>query len=200
MGVDRMKKLEKGTETVVNLMKSFAGESQAAMRYSYYAKQAKKENLIQISNIFEETSKNEAEHAKRFYKFLNADLMNENVEITSSFPIHLDDTKTNLLAAAKGENEEHESMYPEFAKIAREEGYAEIAEVFTEVAEVEEAHEKRFLKLHENLETGYLFKKDEVVLWKCNNCGYIHEGVEAPLVCPACAHPQGYFEVFVETY
>ncbi|SHH50338.1 Rubrerythrin [Anaerosphaera aminiphila DSM 21120] len=195
-----MKKLEKGTETVVNLMKSFAGESQAAMRYSYYAKQAKKENLIQISNIFEETSKNEAEHAKRFYKFLNADLMNENVEITSSFPIHLDDTKTNLLAAAKGENEEHESMYPEFAKIAREEGYAEIAEVFTEVAEVEEAHEKRFLKLHENLETGYLFKKDEVVLWKCNNCGYIHEGVEAPLVCPACAHPQGYFEVFVETY
>ena len=200
MGVDIMKKLEKGTETVVNLMKSFAGESQAAMRYSYYAKQAKKENLIQISNIFEETSKNEAEHAKRFYKFLNADLMNENVEITSSFPIHLDDTKTNLLAAAKGENEEHESMYPEFAKVAREEGYAEIAEVFTEVAEVEEAHEKRFLKLHENLETGYLFKKDEVVLWKCNNCGYIHEGVEAPLVCPACAHPQGYFEVFVETY
>ncbi|RVU54258.1 rubrerythrin [Anaerosphaera multitolerans] len=195
-----MKKLEKNTQTAVNLMKSFAGETQASMRYAYYAKEARKEKLIQIANIFEETSRNEAEHAKRFYKFLNADLMDETIEITSSFPVHLGDTKSNLLAAAGGENEEHSDMYPEFARIAREEGYAEIADVFIEVGEVEEAHEKRFLKLHENLATGYLFKKDEVVLWKCNNCGYIHEGVEAPIVCPACDHPQGYFEVFVETY
>lgn len=190
----------KGTQTAINLMKSFAGESQASMRYKYYAKQARKDKLIQIANIFEETSRNEDEHAKRFYKFLNADLLDQEVEITAGFPVHLDDTETNLVAAAKGENEEHSVLYPEFAKVAMEEGFEEISHVFTEVAEVEEAHEKRYLKLHENMVNGTLFKKDEVVLWKCNNCGYIHEGKEAPTLCPACAHPQGYFEVFKETY
>ena len=190
----------KGTQTAVNLMKSFAGESQASMRYKYYAKQARKEKLIQIADIFEETSRNEDEHAKRFYKFLNKDLLDEAIEITAGFPVHLADTKTNLVAAAQGENEEHTTMYAEFARVAKEEGFDEIAHVFTEVAEVEEAHEKRYLKLHENMVNETLFKKDEVVLWKCNNCGYIHEGKEAPALCPACAHPQGYFEVFKETY
>src|SRR5699024_11014160 len=149
--------------------------------------------LIQIADIFEETSRNEDEHAKRFYKFLNKDLLDEAIEITAGFPVHLADTKTNLVAAAQGENEEHTTMYPEFARVAKEEGFDEIAHVFTEVAEVEEAHEKRYLKLHENMVNETLFKKDEVVLWKCNNCGYIHEGKEAPALCPACAHPQGYF-------
>ena len=190
----------KGSQTAVNLMKSFAGESQASMRYKYFASKAKKDKLIQISNIFMETSRNEDEHAKRFYKFLYADLLDENIEITADFPVHLSDTKTNLISAANGEHEEHSSMYPEFARIADEEGYPEIAEVYRRIAEVEAHHEKRYRKLLENLENDTLFKKDEVVLWKCNNCGYIFEGNEAPLVCPACAHPRGYFEVFVETY
>lgn len=190
----------KDSKTAINLMKSFAGESQASMRYKYFASQAKKEKLIQISNIFMETSQNEDEHAKRFFKFLNADLMDENIEITADFPVHLNDTQTNLLSAAKGEHEEFSDLYPEFAKVADEEGYPEIAEVFRRVAEVESHHEKRFRKLLENMENDQVFKKDEVVLWKCNNCGYIYEGKEAPLVCPACAHPRGFFEVFVETY
>lgn len=190
----------KGTKTAINLMKSFAGESQANMRYTYYAKEARKEKLIQIANIFEETAQNEAEHAKRFFKFMNKDLKDECLEITASFPVHLGKTETNLVSAAAGENEEHSELYPAFANIAEEEGFDEIAKVYREIAEVEEAHEKRFLKLHENIENGTVFKKEEVVLWKCNNCGYIHEGISAPEICPACAHPQGYFEVFVETY
>lgn len=190
----------KGTKTAVNLMKSFAGESQAAMRYNYFASKARKDKYIQIANIFEETSKNEAAHAKRVYKFLNAELLDEMIEITASFPVHLSDTLSNLKSAAGGENEERTSMYPGFAEIAREEGFEEIAQVFIEIGEAEEAHEKRFNKLAKNLENGTLFKKEEVVLWKCNNCGYIHEGKEAPELCPACAHPRGYFEVFVETY
>lgn len=190
----------KNSKTAVNLMKAFAGESQANMRYTYYASQAKKEGYVQIQMIFEETARNEKEHAKRFYKFLKDDLCDMNIEIEADFPVHLGDTKSNLKAAAGGEHEEHTSMYVEFAKIAKEEGFDTISKVFTEVAEVEEAHEKRFNKLLKNIEEDKVFQKSEVVLWKCNNCGYIHEGTSAPLKCPACDHPQGYFEVFVETY
>ncbi len=190
----------KGTRTAENLMKSFAGESQARMRYTYYAKEAKKEGYVQISNIFTETADNEKEHAKRFFKFLNEDLCCEAVEITADYPVALGDTKVNLKAAAEGENEEHSKLYPEFARIAEEEGFKEIAYVFREIAEVEERHERRFLKLLENIEQDKVFKKDEVVEWKCNNCGYVHTGQSAPQKCPACAHPIGYFEVFKETY
>ena len=190
----------KGTKTAVNLMHSFMGESQATMRYNYYAKEARKEGYVQISNIFSETADNEVEHAKRFYKFLNEDLQDEDIEIEADFPVMLGDTKQNLKAAIEGEHEEQANMYPKFADIAEEEGFEDIAYVFREIAEVEERHEARFRKLLKNIEEGKVFKKDEVVEWKCNNCGYIHTGKEAPEVCPACDHDQKYFEVFVETY
>jgi rubrerythrin len=190
----------KGTKTAVNLMASFAGESQANMRYSYYASQAKKDGYVQIKNIFEETALNEKEHAKRFYKFLKEQLQGETIEISAGFPVNLSDTKSNLKAAAAGEHEEHTDMYPEFAKIAAEEGFKEISVIFKEVSEVEERHEKRFLKLLENIENGTVFTKEEPVEWKCNNCGYIHKGKAAPSKCPACDHPIDHFEVFVETY
>ncbi|MBU5484994.1 rubrerythrin family protein [Clostridium sp. MSJ-11] len=190
----------KGTKTAENLMKSFAGESQARTRYTYYASQAKKEGYVQISNIFLETAENEKEHAKRFFKFLNADLQGEVVDIEASYPVGLGSTVQNLEYAANGENEEWTELYPEFADIADEEGFPSIATVFRKIAEVELRHENRFRKLLENIKTEMVFKKDEVSLWKCNNCGYIYEGKEAPDLCPACAHPQSYFEVFVETY
>ena len=190
----------KGTQTAINLMKSFAGETQARTKYTYYASQAKKDGYVQISNIFIETAENEKEHAKRFLKFLNDDLAGETVEITADYPITYGDTIVNLKAAAAGENEEHTSLYIEFANIAEEEGFVKIADVFREVAEVEERHEKRFLKLLQNIENGQVFQKDEVVEWKCNNCGYIHTGKSAPEKCPACDHAQAHFEVFVETY
>lgn len=190
----------KGTRTAENLMKSFAGESQARTRYTYYAAQAKKDGYVQISNIFTETADNELAHAKRFFGFLNEDLCGEMVEINAEYPVALKDTKTNLKAAAEGEHDEYSNLYPQFADIADEEGFPEIAKVFREISEVEERHERRFLKLLKNIEEGKVFKKDEVVEWKCNNCGYIHEGKEAPDVCPACAHPQAHFEVFKETY
>ncbi|MBI6875481.1 rubrerythrin [Clostridium aciditolerans] len=190
----------KGTKTAENLMKAFAGESQARNRYSYYASAAKKEGYIQISNLFIETAENEKEHAKRFFKFLNENLKGEIVEINAAFPVSLGDTKTNLLAAAKGENEEWTDLYPEFAKTAEEEGFPAVAAVFNKIAEVEKHHETRYRKLLDNLNNNMTFTKNETVLWKCNNCGYIHEGESAPLACPACAHPQGYFEVFVENY
>lgn len=190
----------KGTRTATNLMQSFAGESQARMRYTYYAKEAKKEGFVQISNIFEETAANEQEHAKRFYKFLNKELLGSTVEIKADFPVTLGNTLTNLRAAAAGENEEHSDLYPEFARIAKEEGFDEISEVFIEIAEAEERHERRFLKLIDNIMKNKVFEKDEVVEWKCNNCGYIHTGNKAPDVCPACDHARDYFEVFVETY
>lgn len=190
----------KGTKTAENLMKAFAGESQARNRYTYYASTARKEGYVQISNVFLETADNEKEHAKRFFKFLNESLKGEMVEIKADFPVALGDTKENLLAAANGENEEWTDLYPAFADIADEEGFPEIAIVFREIAEVEEHHEKRYRKLLDNIEKGTVFKKDTVVRWKCNNCGYIHEGESAPELCPACAHPQGFFEVFVETY
>ena len=190
----------KGTQTALNLMKSFAGESQARNRYAFYSSQAKKEGYIQISNIFTETAENEKEHAKRFFKFLNEDLCGETIEITADFPVAFGDTKVNLKAAAEGENEEHTKLYPEFAVIAEEEGFKNIAHVFREIAEVEERHERRFLKLVENIEKNQVFEKEEVVEWKCNNCGYIHTGKKAPNKCPACDHTQVHFEVFQETY
>ncbi len=190
----------KGSKTAVNLMKSFAGESQANMRYTFYASRAKKDGYVQIQNIFAETARNEKEHAERFYKFLQPVLEGETIAIDGSFPVNLADTASNLKAAAAGEHEEHTDLYPAFADVADEEGFAEIATVWREIAEVEEAHEKRYLKLLANIENGTVFEKPEVIRWKCNNCGYIHEGTSAPTLCPACAHAQSYFEVFVETY
>lgn len=191
----------KNTKTAENLMKSFAGESQARMRYTYYSSVAKKEGYVQIANIFMETAEQEKEHAKRFYKFLKEDFVDEAIEITAGFPVSFhQETKLNLKAAAAGENEEWTDLYPEFAKVADEEGFPVIAEAYRRISEVEKFHEERYLKLLSNIENGTTFKKDESVLWKCNNCGYIYEGEEAPLACPACIHPQAYFEVFVQTY
>ena len=191
----------KGSKTAENLMKSFAGECQARTRYTYYSSIAKKEGYVQIANIFMETAEQEKEHAKRFYKFLKDAYTDEAIEINASYPVAFhQETAKNLKAAAAGEHGEWAHDYPEFAKIAREEGFTEIATIYERIAEVEERHEIRYNKLLANLENGTVFKKDEVVLWKCNNCGYIYEGYEAPVACPACAHPQGYFEVFVENY
>ncbi|MCT8977798.1 rubrerythrin family protein [Clostridium sp. CX1] len=190
----------KGTKTAENLMKAFAGESQARTRYTYYASAAKKEGYVQIYNLFMETAENEKEHAKVFFKHLKGSLDGEMVEITASYPVALGDTKSNLLAAANGENEEWAELYPEFAKVAEEEGFTSVAVSFRKIAEVEKHHEARYRKLLSNIENDTMFKKDSSVLWKCNNCGYIYEGESAPEVCPACIHPQGYFEVFVENY
>lgn len=188
----------KGTKTAENLMKAFAGESQARTRYTFYASIAKNEGYVQISNIFTETAENEREHAKRFFKFLKDSLNGEQVEINAAYPVAWGDTKANLIAAAKGENEEWDKLYPHFAQVADEEGFPEIAEVFRKIASVEKHHEERFKLLVDKLEKGTVFKQDKVVKWKCNNCGYIHEGDSAPEKCPACDHPQGFFEVFVE--
>jgi rubrerythrin len=190
----------KGTKTAENLMKAFAGESQARNRYTYYASVAKKEGYIQISNLFMETAENEKEHAKRFFKFLNESLEGEVVEINATYPVGLSDTKSNLLWAANGENEEWTDLYPEFAKVAEEEGFQTIAVAFRKIADVEKHHEERYRRLYDNLVNGTIFKKDSVVQWKCNNCGYIHEGESAPQTCPACIHPQGYFEVLVDNF
>lgn len=190
----------KGTKTAENLMKSFAGESQARTRYTYYASVAKKEGFIQISNIFMETAENEKEHAKRFFKFLNESLKDETVEIKASYPVSLGDTLSNLLSAAGGEYEEWSELYPEFAKVADEEGFNEIAVVYRRIAEVEKHHEARYRKLYDNILNDLVYKKENSGLWKCNNCGYIYEGSGAPELCPACAHPRDYFEVFVEAY
>ena len=191
----------KGSKTAENLLKSFAGESQARTRDTYYASTAKKQGYVQISNIFMETAEQEKEHAKRFYKFLKDSFVDEPIEINASYPVSFhQETYKNLKAAADGELEEWSVDYPKFAKIAREEGFDEIATVYERIAEVEARHERRYRKLLGNIEAGTVYKKDEEVLWKSNNCGYIYEGKEAPVVCPACAHPQGYFEVFVENY
>lgn len=187
----------KGTRTERNLLTAFAGESQARNRYTYFASQAKKEGYEQISAIFLETADNEKEHAKRLFKFLGGG----DVEITASFPAGvIGDTKANLKAAAAGENYEHTKMYPEFARIAEEEGFSEISAVFSAIAVAEKQHEKRYLALFENTEKDKVFKKDKVIKWKCRNCGYIHEGMEAPEKCPACDHPRAYFEVLSENY
>lgn len=190
----------KGTKTANNLLTAFAGESQATMRYTYYAKVAKEEGYVQIRDIFEETARNEKEHAKRFYDFLKADLQGEALKVEWDFPVALADTASNLLAAAEGEHEEFVSMYPDYADIAEEEGFNMIAKAFREIAKVESAHETRYRKLLQNIKDNTVFKKDGPIRWKCGNCGYIYEGEEAPQVCPACLHKQEYFEVFVETY
>lgn len=190
----------KDTKTAENLMKAFAGESQARNRYTYYASVAKKENYVQIANLFTETAENEKEHAKKFYKFLVNDMNGATVNIQATFPVALGDTKNNLLAAAEGEKEEWAELYPAFADVAEEEGFPQIATIFREIAKVEQHHEARYRKLYANLVSGEVFRKDNIVEWKCNNCGYIHTGQSAPDTCPACAHPQGYFEVFIENY
>ena len=187
----------KGTKTEANLVTAFAGESQARNRYTYFAAKAKKEGYEQIAFIFEETANQEKEHAKRLFKFLEGG----EVEISGSFPAGcIRSTKENLLDAAAGENHEHTSMYPDYAKIAREEGFNEIANVFMAIAVAEKQHEKRYLNLAANIETGRVFKRDKKVVWRCRNCGYLHEGDEAPDQCPACAHPQAHFELLGENW
>ncbi|MFH1046238.1 MAG: rubrerythrin family protein [Candidatus Omnitrophota bacterium] len=187
----------KGTKTEKNLLASFARESQARNRYTYFASMAKKEGYEQISGIFLETAENEKEHAKRFFKFLEGG----EVEITATYPAGVIGTTTqNLAAAAAGENLEWTKLYKEAEQIARQEGFEEVAAQFKEIGEVEEEHEKRYRKLLKNVKDGKVFKKDMLVKWKCRNCGYVHEGKEAPASCPACAHPQAYYEVWCETY
>jgi rubrerythrin len=192
-----MKKSLKGSQTEKNLLKAFAGESQARNRYTYFASVARKSGFEQIANIFLETAENEKEHAKVFFKFLEGGA----VEITATYPAgKIGTTEDNLLAAANGEKEEWGVIYPEFEKIARSEGFEEVAKAFKEIGEVEEKHEARYRKLLKNVKTGKVFKKDKVVKWKCLNCGYVHEGKEAPDMCPACKHPQAYYQVMVEDY
>lgn len=187
----------KGTKTEQNLLKAFAGESQARNRYTYYAGQAKKEGLEQIASLFEETALNEKEHAKVFFKFLEGGM----VEITASYPAGvIGTTLENLKAAADGENEEWGSLYPEFARVAEEEGFKEVAVAFKMIANVEKAHEARYRKLYDNLMNGKVFEKDGKATWKCRNCGYLHEGEKAPQQCPACKHPQSYFEIKETNY
>ena len=187
----------KGTKTEKNILTAFAGESQARNRYTYFASQAKKEGYEQIRGIFLETADNEKEHAKRLFKFLEGG----EVEIAASFPAGvIGNTKENLKASAAGENYEHTKMYPEFAVIAEEEGFNEIAAVFEAIAVAEKQHEKRYLALLENVEKDRVFKREKIVKWRCRNCGYVHEGTEALEKCPACAHPRAYFEISIEDY
>jgi len=191
-----MKQL-KGTKTEKNLLASFAGESQARNRYTYFASVAKKAGYEQISAIFLETADNEKEHAKRFFKLLEGG----ELEITASYPAGIiGDTAANLGVAAAGENLEWTKLYKEAEEVARQEGFEEIANQFKEIAEVEEEHEKRYRKLLRNIKDGKVFKRDTVVKWKCRNCGYVHEGKEPPEACPACAHPQSYYELLCENY
>lgn len=193
----------KGTKTLENLMKAFAGESQARNRYTYYASVANKEGYRQIEAIFIETADNEKEHAKKFYKLLlegMKDLLPTGVEMSAMYPVAQGTTLDNLKAAAEGENEEWTKLYPAFAEVASIEGFMEVATAFKMIAKVEEKHEARYNKLAKNIAEGKVFKKDEKVMWKCRNCGYIHEGESALDLCPACQHPQAHFEVSVENY
>ncbi|HPI92019.1 MAG TPA: ferritin family protein [Deltaproteobacteria bacterium] len=187
----------KGSRTEKNLLASFAGESQARNRYTYFASQARKDGYMQIADIFEETANQEKEHAKRFFKFLEGG----EVEITASFPAGVvGTTLDNLKAAAAGEHYEQSEMYPEFAKIAREEGFEVIAKVWDAVSVAERQHEKRYNDLAKNIEAGRVFKREKSVVWRCRNCGYLHEGTDAPAACPACAHPKDYFELLGENW
>jgi rubrerythrin len=186
-----------GSRTEKNLLKAFAGESQARNRYTFFASAAKKEGYEQISAIFLETAENEKEHAKVFFKHLEGG----KVEITATYPAgRIGTTAENLLAAADGEKEEWGILYPDFEKTAREEGFLDVATSFKEIAEVEEQHEKRYRKLLENVNSRTVFSSNKVVKWKCRNCGYVHEGKEAPKECPACKHPQAYCERMEENY
>jgi rubrerythrin len=187
----------KGTQTEKNLLTAFAGESQARNRYTYYASKAKKEDYVQISDIFAETADQEKEHAKRLFKLLEGG----EVEISGAFPAGtIDPTVENLKAAAAGENYEHTQMYPGFAKVAEEEGFSDIAAVFLAIAVAEKQHEKRYLDLAANIDAGRVFNRETPVVWRCRNCGYLHEGNEAPETCPACDHPQAHFELLGENW
>lgn len=187
----------KGSKTEKNLLTAFAGESQARNRYTYFASQAKKEGFVQISKIFEETAAHEKEHAKRYFKFLEGG----EAEIQATFPAGIiGKTVDNLKAAAAGEHYEWEEMYPSFAKVAQEEGFKEVAKAFRAIAVAEKQHEKRYLDLMNNIKAGKVFKKDNVVVWRCLNCGYIHIAIGAPDQCPACLHPQEYFELLGENW
>ncbi len=187
----------KGTKTEQNLLKAFAGESQARNRYTFFASKAKKEGYVQIQQIFLETAANEKEHAEVFFKHLEGGI----VEITATYPAgKIGTTAENLLAAAEGEKEEWDVLYREFENVAREEGFPEVAESFEEIAEVEEEHEKRYRKLLARVEAGTVFKRDEEVEWHCMNCGYIHHGKEAPELCPACKHAKEYYQLHVPNY
>jgi rubrerythrin len=196
IGGNKMKSL-KGTKTEKNLLAAFAGESQARNRYTFFVSQAKKEGYEHIANLFQETADNEKEHAKVFFKYLAGG----DAEIVASYPAGIiGTTEQNLLAAAEGEKMEWGTLYPDFAETAEKEGFPEVATSFRNIAKVEAYHEKRYRKLHENVKNKKVFKKDKVVKWKCSNCGYVHEGPEAPKVCPACKHPQSYYELWVENY
>jgi rubrerythrin len=189
--------LLQGTRTEKNILTAFIGESQARNRYTYYAAQAKKDGYVQIAHFFEETADQEKEHAKRLFKMLEGG----EVEITASFPAGvIGTTADNLREAVGGENHEHSSMYPEFAAIAREEGFADIAAVFLAIAVAEKQHEKRFRGVLTNIENGRVFRREEAVVWRCRNCGYVHTGTEAVAVCPACVHPQAHFELLAENW
>jgi rubrerythrin len=187
----------KGTQTEKNILTAFAGESQARNRYTYFASQAKKDGYVQISEIFTETANQEKEHAKRLFKLLEGG----EVEVAAAFPAGvIGTTLDNLKEAAGGENYEYTEMYPGFAKIAVEEGFEEIAEIFKAIAVAEEQHEKRYLALAVNIENGTVYKREQSVVWRCRNCGYLHEGNEALDECPACAHPQAHFELLGENW
>ncbi len=191
-----------GTRTLGNLMKAFAGESQARNRYTYFASIAKKEGYEQISALFIETADNEKEHAKVFYKHIveNVDDLPLMINVNADYPVELRTTLENLKAAAAGENEEWTQLYPRFADIAEEEGFRDIANSFRQIAKVEKKHEIRYLKLAENVEKNQVFLKPENAVWKCRNCGYVVEGSEAPETCPACKHPRSHFELLSENY
>ena len=187
----------KGSQTEKNLLTAFAGESQARNRYTFFTSQAKKDGLVQVSKIFEETASQEKEHAERLFK----QLQGGEVEVQAAFPAGvIGTTAENLKASAGGENYEWTEMYPGFAKTAREEGFEDIAKIFESIAVAEKQHEKRYNGLLANIEAGTVFKKDKPVVWRCINCGYLHEGVEAPETCPACAHPQAYYELLAENW
>jgi rubrerythrin len=194
---EMMAKSLKGTQTEKNLLASFAGESQARNRYTYFASAARKEGFEQIAEIFAETAENEKEHAKVFFKYLEGG----DVEIVAAYPAGMiKDTKSNLEAAASGENMEWTTIYANFYKTAKEEGFPDIAKSFKEISEVEQAHESRYRKLVNNIANGEVFKRKKIVKWHCRNCGYVHEGPEAPKMCPACQHPQAFYELLPENY
>ncbi len=187
----------RGSQTEKNILTAFAGESQARNRYTYFASKARNEGFVQMAEIFEETANQEKEHAKRLFKLLEGG----EVEVTAAFPAGVvGTTAENLKASAAGENHEHTEMYPSFAEIARQEGLNDIAEIFTAIAVAEKQHEKRYLDLLANIENGRVFKRPEQVVWRCRNCGYLHEGTEAPDSCPACVHPRAHFELLGENY
>jgi rubrerythrin len=186
-----------GSQTEKNLLAAFAGESQARNRYTYFSGAAKKEGFVQISDIFEETAGQEKEHAKRFFKFLEGG----DVEIVAAFPAGvIGGTYDNLMAAAAGERHEHTELYPGFARVARDEGFEAVAMVFDAVSIAEKQHEKRYVELAGNIKADRVFKREAPVVWRCRNCGYLHEGTEAPQMCPACAHPQAHFELLGENW